>query len=153
MSLSELTKDVYKPWLNARVNNLIVDGSLSYNNPSITTTVAFQYDGSGTFPVDVTLRISKFGNSVTILIPSFTENPVNGSNQCDSTALPAEYIPTHGTGICGNLSVFNLSNYYPCVIFVTTGGIIRIERIDHTNFPNNIPLTSEAVTINYLIGS
>lgn len=100
MSLNQLIADNYKPWLNIRVNDLVIDGTSAIQGDLETTGLIL---GSGTalrnyeivdvtaelggtlvlVPFSISLRFMRTGNLVTVSIQPFTivaanQNPAGG---------------------------------------------------------------------------
>lgn len=84
MSLNELILDIFKPWLDARVNNLTVDGDLNvegnvnFDQDSLVTNQIL----AGTFysgpAFTISSKYNKVGNIITCKIEPFT---ISSSNQ------------------------------------------------------------------------
>lgn len=108
MSLSVVNQDSHKDWLNPRVNNLVVDGDLTYKNAS-------GFEQSGTFDsyfIDsglnnsptVTFHWVKVDDCITIHfgneISGWTPSGVNNTFTTND-AVPAAIIPDITPFNCG----------------------------------------------------
>jgi len=77
MSLNELVSDDYKPWLNVRANNVIIDGDLSVRNSFEGYVLGYGFDGNVSFGPQL--------NIVNLDMDAFALVPVQ--NVADNTKL------------------------------------------------------------------
>lgn len=125
MSLSDLLLQQQKPWLNAEVNDLIVDGNFTTNISNTGSPLSLRFYGP--FPDKVIiLTLTKFGPIVNISIPTLVSFGNNVQSTILSDPIPLQYRPQRLLKFIIQSSSFNGSVQQPCLCTLDTTGVITI---------------------------
>lgn len=103
MSINTLTDDYFKPWLNARVNDLTVDGNFNYNPGSNFTNIVVQD------------KIKRTYSSVT------QTGSITNSVTCNS---PCGVITT--VNIAGTVAPYEIFQFQVSNSYVDLGDIVHV---------------------------
>jgi hypothetical protein len=126
-SIATLNEDTYKSWVNPRVNNLTVDGTLTSNNISFITSVTIPTYLENTFApntANVTIYLTKIGNVVFMQMDqSLALQNGTAGYPTTNTAIPVGFRPaTEQRMACG--VVWNAAQLLGAVVVTTTGLVV-----------------------------
>jgi hypothetical protein len=168
MSINQIVEDRFKPWLNARVNNLIVDGDLTVEGDIIrpgSTVVAGTYGSSTEVPV---VTVDSSGNILDIQevaiggsVDSVTEvylKPVGEAAFVVDVDLLPEMVPALNSWYSAQFITFlrrgdstiARKNIADALFRLNAGVVVDIRVAPYTiNYPDNNPITSMTFDLTY----